>query len=125
MPETGDHKDPFDLHNKPAVLEAQRAADAAWEAVSTYRKQVDTARRADAAGPEESGGVPPLRPWTEQEDQEFAALHAAAAAAGEARARALAGAGLTSTYEVEVEVRRHAREATDTAGTSSAGHQPR
>ncbi|MEC3992081.1 hypothetical protein VSR01_00375 [Actinacidiphila sp. DG2A-62] len=94
--------------------------------MSTYRKQVDTARRADAAGPEEGGGVPPLRPWTEQEDQEFAALHAAAAAAGEARARALAEAGLTSTYEVEVEVRRHAREAAaDTAGTSSAGNQPR
>jgi hypothetical protein len=41
MPNAGDHKDLLDLHSKPAVLEAQRAADAAWAAVEDYRKRVD------------------------------------------------------------------------------------
>lgn len=115
MPETGDHKDPLDLHSKPAVLEAQRASDAAWSAVEDYRRQVDAQRRAGAE-PAQRGDRQVLRAWTAEEDREFAVLLAAAAAAGGERARALAEAGLTSTYEVESEVRRHAREAAaDTA----------
>jgi hypothetical protein len=109
------HNDPLDLHSKPEVLDAQRAADDAWARLEQYRKEVDEARRADAQPAEESWGRPVLRPWTEDENAEFAKRRAAAVAASENRARIMREVGLVSTFEVESEVRKHARE--NSAGT--------
>ncbi|MBM9506800.1 hypothetical protein [Actinacidiphila acididurans] len=108
MPDT--HKDPLDLHSKPEVLDAQRAADAAWARVEAYRMEVDAARKASAQPPAERGERPVLRPWTQEENDEFARLHAAAVAAGQERRRIVDAAGLTSSFELEHEMRTHSRE---------------
>jgi hypothetical protein len=108
MPDT--HKDPFELHGKPEVLDAQRAVDAAWARVEAYRMEVDTARKAGAQPPAERGERPGLRPWTPDEDAEFARLHSAAVAAGQERRRIINAAGLASGFELEYEMRKHARE---------------
>jgi hypothetical protein len=109
-----DHKDPCDLHNKPAAIEAQQAFDAAWADLEAYRKEVDADRRATATTAD-GGGRPQLRPWSEEESGKFAKRLAAARKASEDRAAAMASAGLTSTYEIETELRKHAREDAATA----------
>jgi hypothetical protein len=100
-----DHKDPCDLHSRPGLLDAQRALDAAWDDLEIYRKKVDADRRASATTTD--GGV---RPWSEEENREFAQRLDMVKAASEARAKAMAAADLKSTYQVETELRAHARE---------------
>lgn len=67
----------------PDLVDLQRAATAAWEAVAAYRQAVMAARRAEAGAAAEGGRVE-LRPWSDEENAEYRRLHVAAVEAQEA-----------------------------------------
>lgn len=95
------------------LLDLQRQAHAAWEAVEGHRKAVDARRRAEAV---HSPGSEPLRtpalpPWTQGEDEKHAELMTAARQAQEALAEGIARAGLAPTFSVTQDLRKAAREA--------------
>lgn len=97
------------------VTAAQAAADQAWAAVEAYRKTVVEQRRAET--PDDPGRLPwqgrTLRDWTDDEQAEYARLHAGAVAASETRRDAMAAAGIISTYDSEDAIRATTRPAAD------------
>lgn len=95
------------------LIDLQRRAYAAWDAVESHRKSVDTRRRAQALPPpgNEPWRTPALPPWTQEEDERHAELMAAARQAQEALAEGIARAGLAPTFEVTRDLRKAAREA--------------
>lgn len=94
-----------------SIIAAQRVADQAWNALESYRKQVDDRRRAES--PDNPNRLPwqgrTLLPWTEEEQAEFDRLQQAAVAASQARRDAMTEAGQPSTFDVEVAARAGAR----------------
>jgi len=77
------------------LIQLQRAAHEAWDAVEAYRKQVDAARRAEAGpAPEAKWQMPQLRPWTDEENGEYDRLRQAAVDAQTALRAAIAESGL-------------------------------
>jgi hypothetical protein len=86
-----------DIEFPSELVDLQRAADRAWAQLEAHRKQVDARRRQDTPDtPGRPGWVArPLRPWTEDEDEEHARLMGAAATAQEAVRAGIADAGLT------------------------------
>jgi hypothetical protein len=99
------------------LVDLQRRSHAAWDAVETYRKDVDAARRAQAAAeglqtdPTRRRESPQLRPWTEEEEDKFAGLMSAARDAALALRKGIVEAGLAQTYDVAQGLHRAAREA--------------
>lgn len=92
------------------LVEAQRAADAAWAAVEAHRKAVDADRRKTAQPPGERHERPVLRPWTAEEDAEHERLMAVVREAQEAVAASIEAAGLSPTYDVVQGLKRAAKE---------------
>jgi hypothetical protein len=92
------------------VVAAQVAADRAWAAVESYRAAVDADRRTTAEAAKDRSGLPPLRPWTAEEDAEYDRLHATAVEAASVRRLAMRADGVSSTWETEREIRKAARE---------------
>jgi hypothetical protein len=106
----------------PDLVDLQRTAHAAWDAVEAHRREVDARRRAEAdeqdaqaraAGervPEvPSWGRRALRPWTGDEDAEHARLMDAARHAQEVLRQGVAGAELDGGYDVAQGLHRAAR----------------
>lgn len=99
------------------LVDLQRRAHAAWHAVAAYRKEVDAVRRAQAAGgglkddPTRRWESPQLRPWTEEEDAQFAGLRSAVVEAALALRKGIADAGLNGGYDVAQGLHQAAREA--------------
>lgn len=77
------------------LVDLQRTATAAWDAVAAYRETVMAARRA-----ERPGADAPLRPWSDEENAEYRRLHDLAAAAQEARRAAIDASGLGHGWDV-------------------------
>jgi len=93
------------------LIDLQRAAHQAWDAVEAHRKQVDTARRAAAGpAPELAWQRPQLRPWTGEENARYRELHAAAVAAQAALRAAVDEAGLGHHIDVVQGLHRAARD---------------
>ncbi|WP_159012177.1 hypothetical protein [Streptomyces sp. NRRL F-5123] len=92
------------------VAAAQRAVNAAWQAVEDHRKTVQAARDADPRV-ELKPGVLVVRPWAADEESTYARLHQAAVEAAEERARVMRESGIVSTYDNEVAIRTAARDA--------------
>lgn len=91
------------------VVAAQRTFDAAWADLEAFRKQVDADRQATAQPATERHRSPVLRPWTAEEDAEYARLHQAVVEAAGARREGMQREGVASTWDAEREIRAAAR----------------
>lgn len=91
------------------VVAAQTAFDEAWAALEAYRKQVDADRWKTKEPATERHRSPVMRPWTAEEDAEYARLHRAVVEASGARRKAMQAEGVTSTWDSEREIRAAAR----------------
>lgn len=92
------------------LIDLQRRAHAAWDAVEAHRKAVDADRATTAQPPGERHERPVLRPWTDTEDERHEQLLAEARSAQEALRAGLADAGIAPTYDVVQGLHKAARQ---------------
>lgn len=96
------------------VVAAQTTFDRAWADLEAYRKQVDADRRTTAQPATERHRSPVMRPWTAEENAEYARLHAAVVQAAADRRAAMAAEGVTSSWDSERDIRAAARAGAET-----------